>query len=63
LTTLLDEALDPARTLIVPYHERWEEEIDHPHYVRNYILYQREQSGYGWSFGVAGAGTVVPQAA
>jgi hypothetical protein len=27
LTTLLDEVLDPARTLIVLYHERWEEEI------------------------------------
>jgi Insertion element 4 transposase N-terminal/Transposase DDE domain len=27
LTTLLDEALDPARTLIVLYHERWEEEV------------------------------------
>src|SRR3954467_451592 len=27
LTTLLDEHLDPARTLIVLYHERWEEEV------------------------------------
>lgn len=27
LTTLLDEKLDPAETLIVLYHERWEEEI------------------------------------
>jgi hypothetical protein len=27
LTTLLDEALDPAETLIVLYHERWEEEV------------------------------------
>lgn len=27
LTTLLDEALDPARTLIGLYHERWEEEL------------------------------------
>jgi hypothetical protein len=27
LTTLLDEVLDPARTLIVLYHERWEEEL------------------------------------
>jgi hypothetical protein len=27
MTTLLDEALDPARALIVLYHERWEEEI------------------------------------
>ncbi len=27
LTTLLDEALDPARTLIILYHERWEEEL------------------------------------
>jgi Insertion element 4 transposase N-terminal/Transposase DDE domain len=27
LTTLLDEALDPAKTLIVLYHERWEEEV------------------------------------
>src|SRR3954451_12295788 len=27
LTTLLDEGLDPARTLIVLYHERWEEEV------------------------------------
>jgi hypothetical protein len=27
LTTLLDEVLDPARTLIVLYHERWEEEV------------------------------------
>jgi hypothetical protein len=27
LTTLLDEAMDPARTLIVLYHERWEEEL------------------------------------
>jgi hypothetical protein len=27
LTTLLDEDLDPARTLIVLYHERWEEEV------------------------------------
>jgi hypothetical protein len=27
LTTLLDEDLDPARTLIVGYHERWEEEL------------------------------------
>src|SRR5436305_11955167 len=27
LTTLLDETLDPARTLIVLYHERWEEEV------------------------------------
>ena len=27
LTTLLDEKLDPAETLIVGYHERWEEEL------------------------------------
>ena len=27
LTTLLDETLDPARTVIVLYHERWEEEL------------------------------------
>ena len=27
LTTLLDEELDPAETLIVLYHERWEEEL------------------------------------
>jgi hypothetical protein len=27
LTTLLDEVLDPAQTLIVLYHERWEEEV------------------------------------
>src|SRR4051794_16959521 len=27
LTTLLDVALDPAETLIVLYHERWEEEL------------------------------------
>ena len=27
LTTLLDEELDPARALIVLYHERWEEEL------------------------------------
>jgi hypothetical protein len=27
LTTLLDEGLDPAETLIVLYHERWEEEL------------------------------------
>src|SRR3954466_2663368 len=27
LTTLLDEAPDPAETLIVLYHERWEEEL------------------------------------
>jgi hypothetical protein len=27
LTTLLDEKLDPAETLIVLYHERWEEEL------------------------------------
>jgi hypothetical protein len=27
LTTLLDEALDPAEALIVGYHERWEEEL------------------------------------
>ena len=27
LTTLLDETLDPARTLIVLSHERWEEEV------------------------------------
>ena len=27
LTTLLDERLDPAETLIVLYHERWEEEV------------------------------------
>ncbi len=27
LTTLLDDALDPAETLIVLYHERWEEEL------------------------------------
>lgn len=27
LTTLLDEALDPAQTLILLYHERWEEEL------------------------------------
>jgi hypothetical protein len=27
LTTLLDEALDPAETSIVLYHERWEEEL------------------------------------
>jgi hypothetical protein len=26
-TTLRDEGLDPAETLIVPYHERWEEEV------------------------------------
>src|SRR6185312_9638901 len=27
LTTLLDEHLDPARDLVVLYHERWEEEL------------------------------------
>ncbi len=27
LTTLLDEGLDPAESLIVGYHERWEEEL------------------------------------
>jgi hypothetical protein len=27
LTTLLDEGIDPARALIVLYHERWEEEL------------------------------------
>ena len=27
LTTLLDDKLDPAPTLIVLYHERWEEEM------------------------------------
>jgi hypothetical protein len=27
LTTLLDETLDPAKDLIVGYHERWEEEL------------------------------------
>jgi hypothetical protein len=27
LTTLLDDELDPAETLIVLYHERWEEEV------------------------------------
>jgi hypothetical protein len=27
LTTLLDEALDPAEALIALYHERWEEEL------------------------------------
>jgi Transposase DDE domain/Insertion element 4 transposase N-terminal len=27
LTTLLDDKLDPAETLIVLYHERWEEEL------------------------------------
>lgn len=27
LTTLLDDQLDPAETLIVLYHERWEEEL------------------------------------
>ena len=27
LTTLLDEGLDPAETLIAGYHERWEEEL------------------------------------
>src|SRR3954451_19487594 len=27
LTTLLDEELDPAKILIVLYHERWEEEV------------------------------------
>jgi len=27
LTTLLDEGRDPARTLILLYHERWEEEV------------------------------------
>jgi hypothetical protein len=27
LTTLLDDALDPAEALIVLYHERWEEEL------------------------------------
>lgn len=27
LTTLLDAELDPARTLVCLYHERWEEEI------------------------------------
>jgi hypothetical protein len=27
LTTLLDETLDPAKELIVLYHERWEEEL------------------------------------
>ena len=27
LTTLLDETLDPARALILLYHERWEEEL------------------------------------
>jgi hypothetical protein len=27
LTTLLDAELDPARTLIILYHERWEEEL------------------------------------
>src|SRR5438477_553167 len=45
------------------YRQRFAIEINHPHYVRNHTLYQPEQSGYGWGFGVTGAGTVVPQAA
>ena len=27
LTTLLDETVDPAKVLVVTYHERWEEEL------------------------------------
>lgn len=39
LTTLLDEALDPARTLIVLYHERWEEELT----IDEFKTHQRER--------------------
>ena len=40
LTTLLDDALDPAQTLIVLYHERWEEELT----IDELKTHQRERS-------------------
>jgi hypothetical protein len=40
LTTLLDETLDPAVTLIELYHQRWEEEIYQPEYASSAPLYQ-----------------------
>ncbi|HMB04965.1 MAG TPA: IS4 family transposase [Isosphaeraceae bacterium] len=39
LTTLLDDALDPAETLIVLYHERWEEELT----IDEFKTHQRER--------------------
>jgi len=39
LTTLLDEAPDPAETLIVLYHERWEEELA----IDEFKTHQRER--------------------
>jgi Transposase DDE domain/Insertion element 4 transposase N-terminal len=40
LTTLLDDALDPAETLIVLYHERWEEELT----IKELKTHQRERA-------------------
>jgi hypothetical protein len=38
-------------------------EIFHFYYGENNTLYQLERASYGWGFGIAGAGTLVPQAA
>ena len=39
LTTLLNDELDPAQTLIILYHERWEEEIT----IDEFKTHQRER--------------------
>jgi len=44
LTTLLDEKTDPATDLIVLYHERWEEELFHPHHPSSDSLYHRRHA-------------------
>jgi len=45
LTTLLDPIQNPATELIVLYHERWEQEVNHPDYPSS--------DNRGWSHGTA----------
>jgi hypothetical protein len=44
LTTLLDAKAHPAEELIVLYHQRWEEEICHPHYPSSDGLYPERRA-------------------
>jgi hypothetical protein len=52
-----------AKVIADLYRRRWTIEIDHLHYDRNDTLYQPERAGYRGGSRVAGAGTVVSQAA
>ena len=44
ITNLFDEALYPARELILLYHERWEEEMSHSDYPSSDRLYRERRA-------------------